>query len=94
MLTPDIFWITGGEDPQPTGTSEFVGLVNNSLVVEDGPELPLDVLGHCMISLTGPEIPIQFQIKIKKHKQTKIPIELDISNSKLKSSLRVPSLNV
>ena len=44
-------WITGGEDPQPTGTSEFVTLADGNLYNYEGPRLPVNVLGHCMLAL-------------------------------------------
>ena len=62
MISPETLWITGGEDPQPTGTSEFVTLSNNGLIVEDGPKLPIDVLGHCMIAINDSATSIEDQI--------------------------------
>lgn len=47
----DVLWITGGENPQPTGTSEFVFMFNGTLNTIEGPRLPVNVLGHCMIAL-------------------------------------------
>ena len=57
LIAPNALWITGGEDPQPTGTSEVVQLNNGSLLVFPGPNLPIEVLGHCIIALNDTEVP-------------------------------------
>ena len=52
MIGPNTLWISGGEDPQPTGTSELVSLVNGTLSTYEGPQLPIDVLGHCVVNIS------------------------------------------
>ena len=51
MVTPNTLWVTGGEYPDPIGTSEYVVLTDNDLVAFEGPKLPLDVKFHCMVAL-------------------------------------------
>ena len=54
MVAPNTLWLTGSIDEYSMdfiGTSEYVKLTDDALVSFEGPKLPLDVLGHCMVAL-------------------------------------------
>ena len=51
MVTPNTLWLTGGENPDLIGTSEYVKLTDDALVTFEGPKLLLNILAHCMVAL-------------------------------------------
>ena len=53
ILNNDVLWITGGNTPLSTNSSEFVRLNRPS---EIGPALPLNLNGHCMTKINDTHV--------------------------------------
>ena len=46
MVTPNTLWLTGGENPDLIGTSEYVKLTDDALVTFEGPKLLLNIFSE------------------------------------------------